>query len=106
MGGFRFGLRASDLGARALLQWLDSGQRNPKSSCCLQSIPAALGFRSLLSCLSSALAQIMWSLFSETLHYWAILISISQVHPQTDGGSQRRRKKLGLMALSGIPGEL
>lgn len=40
---------------------LDSGQRNPKSSCCLQSIPAALGFRSLLSCLSSVLVQIAWS---------------------------------------------
>lgn len=38
-------------------------------------------------------------------HYWAILISISQVHPQTDGGRQRRRKELGLTALSGIPGE-
>lgn len=37
--------------------WLDSGQRNPKSSCCLQSIPAALGFRFLLSCLSSVLVQ-------------------------------------------------
>lgn len=66
-GGFRFGPRASDLGAGALLQRLDSGQRNPKSSCCLQCIPAALGFRSLLSCLSSTLTQMRWSLNSETL---------------------------------------
>lgn len=58
MGGFWIGPRASDLGAGAPLQRLDSGQRNPKSSCCLQSIPAALGFRSLLSCLSSAQAQV------------------------------------------------
>lgn len=69
-GRFRSGPGAGELGHEPH-QRRDSGQRNPKSSCCLESIPAALGFRSLLSCLSSSLPR----------YYRAVLVTTLQVRP-------------------------